>query len=87
MARTVEQQIAEAQNKLNRLKTKQRTKDTRRKIVTGATVLAEIKQDREFAAVVLGVLRRRVTRDVDLRDMAPVFDELELILRGPDNEQ
>ena len=33
MPRTIDQQIAEAQAKLNRLKTRQKASDTRRKII------------------------------------------------------
>lgn len=83
MARTIEQQIAEAQNKLARLKSKQRTKDTRRKIVVGAAMLAEIRDNPAAAALLLDTLKRRITRDVDKRDLAPVIEELRKITGTP----
>ena len=36
MARTIDQQIADAQAKLARLKTRQKASDTRRKIIVGS---------------------------------------------------
>jgi hypothetical protein len=36
MPRTIDQQIAEAENRVQRLKTKKRTKDTRRKMGSAA---------------------------------------------------
>lgn len=77
MKRTLEQQLAEAEAKVARLKTKKRTKDTRRKIVVGAALLAELRENKELAALVLDVLKRRVTREVDRRDIASLVEELE----------
>ena len=82
MSRTIEQQIAEATNKLQRLKTRQRTKDTRRKIVVGATMLAEARENPAVAKMMLSALQSRVTREVDIKDIAPVIDELKSILEG-----
>lgn len=85
MSRTVEQQIAEAQNKLSRLKTKQRTKDTRRKIVVGAAMLAEMRDNPAAAQLLLDTLNKRITRDVDKRDLAPVIADLEALTDGHQN--
>ena len=45
MARTIDQQIADAQAKLARLKTRQKASDTRRKIIVGAIVTTEALKD------------------------------------------
>ena len=41
MARTIDQQIAEAQARLNRLKTRAKATETRRKIIVGAIVTTD----------------------------------------------
>lgn len=76
MARTIEQQLAEATNKLQRLKAKKKTRDTRLKIVVGATLIAEARNSPQFAALVVKALQARVTRPVDLKEVGPLLDEL-----------
>ena len=49
MPRTIDQQIAEAENRVQRLKTKKRTKDTRRKIIVGATIIPAAFKDKKLA--------------------------------------
>lgn len=43
--KTTEQQLAEAEQRLNRLREKARQEDTRRKILVGAMILSEAQQD------------------------------------------
>jgi hypothetical protein len=76
MARTIDQQIAEATNKIQRLKTKKKTRDTRLKIVVGATLIAEAKANPELARLMVTALQARVTRPVDLKEIEPLLDEL-----------
>jgi hypothetical protein len=76
MPRTIDQQIAETVNKLQRLKTKKRTKDTRRKIIVGAVVTAEAFKDKALAAQLVQLLENALTRDVDKRDAAPLIADL-----------
>lgn len=76
MPRTIDQQIAETVNKLQRLKTKKRTKDTRRKIIVGAVVTAEAFKDKALAAQLVQLLETALTRDVDKRDAAPLISDL-----------
>ena len=45
MVGTIEQQVAEAQAKLARLKTRAKAQDTRRKIIVGAIVTTEALKD------------------------------------------
>ena len=64
MPRTIDQQIAEAQAKLNRLKTRQKASDTRRKIILGGLLLDAAAKDERYAKVV-GALMARIDRDND----------------------
>ena len=77
MARSIDQQIAEAQAKLNRLKSRQKAADTRRKIIVGAVVKTEALKDPKIARWMAGTLRKNVTRDVDLKEVAGLLDELD----------
>ena len=76
MARTIDQQIAEAENRVQRLKTKKRTKDTRRKIIVGATVIPAAFKDKNLAKYLVNLLERDLTRKVDIQDAAPLLDDL-----------
>ena len=77
MARSIDQQIAEAQAKLNRLKSRQKAADTRSKIIVGAVVTTEALKDPKIARWMAGTLRKNVTRDVDLKEVAGLLDELD----------
>lgn len=77
MARTIDQQIAEAQAKLARLKTRAKASDTRRKIITGSVVISEALNNPESAARLAALLRRYVTRDVDLKEVTGLLDDLD----------
>lgn len=77
MARSIDQQIAEAQAKLNRLKSRQKAADTRRKIIVGAVVTTEALKDPKIARWMAGTLRKNVTRDVDLKEVTGLLDELD----------
>mgnify|MGYP006981759802 CR=1 FL=1 len=76
MHRTIDQQIAEATNKLQRLKSKKKTRDTRLKIVVGAAMLAEARANPDMAQQMTQVLQARVTRPVDIKEIAPLLAEL-----------
>lgn len=76
MAKTIEQQIADAEARLARLREKNRKKETRHKIIVGALVLAEASKDAKIAEWLLKQIDAKVTRDVDKADIAPVVDDL-----------
>ena len=59
MPRTIDQQIAEAENRVQRLKTKKRTKDTRRKIIVGATIIPAAFKDKSWPATWSGCWKPR----------------------------
>ena len=76
MPRTIDQQIAEAENRVQRLKSKKRTKDTRRKIIVGAVMTAQAFKDVNLAEYLLFFLENDLTRDVDKRDAQPLMNDL-----------
>ena len=76
MPRTIDQQIAEAENRVQRLKTKKRTKDTRRKIIVGATIIPAAFKDKNLARYLVRLLETSLTREVDKQDAEPLLDEL-----------
>jgi hypothetical protein len=76
MSRTIDQQIAEATNKIQRLKSKKKARDTRLKIVVGATMIAEARADPQMAALMVKALQTRVTREVDLKEIASLMEDL-----------
>ncbi|EIJ0601023.1 mobilization protein [Salmonella enterica subsp. enterica serovar Anatum] len=81
MSRTLEQKIAEAEARLQRLKAKSRSLDTAQKVVVGAALLAKARKPEEvqLRAWLLPFLRREVTRQADLNRIQPLIDELEAL--------
>ena len=77
MARTIDQQIAEAQAKLARLKTSQKARHTRRKIITGAIVTIEALKDPKIARWLASTLRKHATREVDQKEIAGLLADLD----------
>ena len=77
MAKTLEQQMAETEAKLARLREKSRKKDTRQKIIVGSTVISRALSDHKFAQQMLDLLAKAVTRDVDKADIAPLVEALQ----------
>jgi len=77
MARTIDQQIAETQAKLARLKQKQKASETRRKIIVGSVVISSAIKDPEKARALAALLRRTVTRDVDKKEIIDLLKELD----------
>lgn len=77
MARSIDQQIAEAQAKLARLKTRQKASDTRRKIIVGAIVTTEALKDPKISKWLASTLRKHATRDVDQKEIAGLLADLD----------
>ena len=70
MARTIDQQVAAAQAKLARLKTRQKANETRRKIIVGALVTNAALNDPKIARWLATTLRKNATRDIDRKELA-----------------
>ena len=77
MARSIDQQIAETQAKLARLKTKQKAGETRRKIIVGSVVISNALREPEKARALAALLRRAVTREVDRKELVSLLEELD----------
>lgn len=75
--RTIDQQIADAQAKLARLKTRQKAAETRRKIITGAIVITEALKDPKVARWLAATLRKNATRDVDQKELTGLLADLD----------
>ena len=87
MSRTLEQKIAEAEARLQRLKAKSRSLDTAQKVIVGAAMLARVRRPEEaqLRAFLLQFLRKEVkevTRQADVNRIQPLINELEK-LPGP----
>ena len=77
MARTIDQQIAEAEAKLARLKTRQKASETRRKIIVGAIVTTEALKDPKIARWMAATLRKNATREVDQKELIGLLADLD----------
>ena len=82
MARSIDQQIAEAQARLNRLKTRAKATETRRKIIVGAIVTTEALKDPKIARWMAATLRKTVTREVDQKELVGLLAELDAKAQG-----
>jgi len=77
MARTIDQQIAEAEAKVARLKQKAKASEARRKIIVGSVVISNAMQDADTARRLAALLRRNVTRDVDTKELVDLLANLD----------
>ena len=77
MARTIDQQIAEAQARFNRLRTRQKATETRRKIIVGAIVTTEALKDPKIARWMAATLRKNATREVDQKELTGLLADLD----------
>ena len=77
MARSIDQQSAETQAKLARLKERQKASETRRKIIVGSVVISNALKEPEKARALAALLRRAVTREVDQKELAGLIEELD----------
>ncbi|ENJ1501310.1 mobilization protein [Escherichia coli] len=85
MSRTLEQKIAEAEARLQRLKAKSRSLDTAQKVIVGAAMLARVRRPEEtqLRAFLLQFLRKEVTRQADVNRIQPLINELEKLPKPP----
>ena len=78
MSRTLEQKIADAEARLQRLKAKSRSLDTAQKVIVGAALLAKVRKpgETQLRAWLLHLLKTEVTRQADVSRIQPWIDEL-----------
>ena len=74
--RTIEQQIAEAEARLARLRTQSRQLENGQKIILGGMLLAAARHDPKMRAWVIKEAEKAVTRDVDKKRLQPLLEEL-----------
>ena len=84
MARTIDQQIAEAQAKLARLKQRQKASETRRKIIVGAIVTTAALNDPKIARWMALTLRKDATREVDQKELVGLLEDLDQVAAKAD---
>ena len=84
MARSIDQQIAETQAKLARLKERQKASETRRKIIVGSVVISNALKEPEKARALAALLRRAVTREVDQKELVGLLAELDQVAAKAD---
>ena len=77
MSRTLEQKIADAEARLQRLKAKSRSLDTAQKVVVGAKVRKP--EEVQLRAWLLQFLKAEVTRQADVTRILPLINELEAL--------
>lgn len=77
MARSIDQQIAEAEARLSRLRTRAKASETRRKIIVGSVVIANALKEPDKARALAALLRRTVTREVDQKELVSLLAELD----------
>ena len=77
MARSIDQQIAEAQARLARLKTRAKATETRRKIIVGSVVISNALKEPDKARALAAMLRRTVTREVDQKELTGLLADLD----------
>ena len=77
---TLEQQIAQKQDELARLKEKANQLSNAQKIVLGGMVLSVARKDKNFANQLLAMMKTEINRDTDKKRLTSVFDELKEII-------
>ena len=84
----LKEQRGKIERRLNTLEQKATNKkwnrDTRRKIIVGGAVLAEMQMDPEFAHLVQGLLARYVERPNDRADIADLLQSASLLAAPAD---
>ena len=81
---TLEQKIAQSEDKLARLKEQARKLENGQKIITGGMILSIARKDPQRAKTLLEDIQREVTKKTDLDRMQSVTDELKAIISKTD---
>ena len=76
----LEQQIAQKQDELNRLKEKAKTLENGQKIVLGGMVLSVARKNPQFARQLLNMIGNEINRDTDKKRLENIIDELKGIV-------
>jgi len=76
MAQTLEQKIAEAEDKLARLREQSRRTENGQKIILGGMLIHAARKDAKIRAWLLAEAEKSITREVDKKRLAPLLDIL-----------
>ena len=79
---TLEQQIAQKQDELNRLKEKAKTLENGQKIVLGGMVLSVARKNPQFARQLLAMIGSEINRDSDNKRLENIIDELQGVVNN-----
>jgi len=74
--RTLEQKIAEATDKLNRLRQSQRKLEAGQKIIIGGMIIAEARRNKKIRDWLIETATKNATREADKNRISPLIDEL-----------
>ena len=74
--RTTDQQIAELEAQIARLRERKRTEENGQKIILGGMLLASARHEPRIAAWVIKEAEKGVPRDIDKKRLAPLLKEL-----------
>ncbi|MFH7354281.1 hypothetical protein L1A70_21085 [Acinetobacter bereziniae] len=78
---TLEQQIAQKQDELARLKEKAQKQENAQKIVLGGMLLSVARKNNDVARMVLDMINKEINRDTDKKRLSTVIDELKLLVQ------
>lgn len=73
---TLEQQIAQAEAKLNRLRNKNRSLENGQKIILGGMLINAARKDTKTREWLLEEAERSITREVDKKRLEPLLESL-----------
>ncbi len=77
MARTLEQKIAEVEDRLARLKKQERSLENGQKIILGGMLLNAARRDPKMRDWLLEEATRSIAREADQKRLKPLLDELQ----------
>ncbi len=75
--KTIEQQIADKEAQLTRLRDQKRQLETGQKVILGGLLLSEAKEDAKIRTWLLRRATAKVTREADVKRLAPLLEELQ----------
>lgn len=83
---TLEQKIAQSEDKTARLKEQARKMENGQKIITGGMMLSLARNNPQRAKTLLEDIKEQVTKKTDLERMQPIIDELTAIVNKASNQ-
>lgn len=78
---TLEQQIAQKQDELARLKEKAQKQENGQKIILGGMVLAVARKNPQYAQNLLNLINQEVNRDTDKKRLDSIISELKEVIK------